>query len=66
MTTQELFGKINGNLDDIKSTLIKFANELPPIKKIEDFGYLEIVKRAIAETDYVREKFATFRNSFPS
>ena len=65
MTTQELFGKINGNLDDIKSTLIKFANELPPIEKIEDFGYLEIVKRAIAETDYVREKFATFRNSFP-
>ena len=38
MTTQELFGKINGNLDDIKSTLIKFANELPPIQKIEDFG----------------------------
>ncbi len=32
MTTQELFGKINGNLDDIKSTPIKFANELPPIQ----------------------------------
>ncbi len=46
--------------------VFNFLNRRQLVGKFNESGYLEIVKRAIAETDYVREKFATFRNSFPS